>query len=31
VVVTAPLTVNETWTAFAPGELAAFVDGQRRA
>jgi predicted glutamine amidotransferase len=30
VVVTAPLTVNETWTAFAPGELAVFVDGQRR-
>jgi predicted glutamine amidotransferase len=28
--VTAPLTVNETWTAFAPGELAVFVDGQRR-
>ncbi|WP_309898559.1 class II glutamine amidotransferase [Variovorax soli] len=31
VVVTAPLTVNETWTPFAPGELALFVDGQRRA
>ncbi len=30
VVVTAPLTVNETWTAFAAGELAVFVDGQRR-
>jgi glutamine amidotransferase len=29
VVVTAPLTTNETWTAFAPGELAVFVDGRR--
>jgi predicted glutamine amidotransferase len=28
-VVTAPLTTNETWTAFAPGELAVFVDGRR--
>lgn len=27
VIVTAPLTANETWTAFAPGELIAFVDG----
>ena len=27
VVVTAPLTTNETWTAFAPGELKVFVDG----
>jgi predicted glutamine amidotransferase len=26
-VVTAPLTVNETWTAFVPGELKVFVDG----
>jgi len=28
VVVTAPLTTNEHWTAFAPGELHVFVDGQ---
>jgi len=28
VVVTAPLTTNESWTAFAPGELHVFVDGQ---
>ena len=28
VVVTAPLTVNETWTQFQPGELKVFVDGQ---
>ncbi|MGZ8315506.1 MAG: class II glutamine amidotransferase [Telluria sp.] len=28
VVVTAPLTRNETWTAFAPGEMKVFVDGQ---
>ncbi|MBC7435615.1 MAG: class II glutamine amidotransferase [Bdellovibrionales bacterium] len=28
VVVTAPLTTNEAWTAFAPGELKVFVDGQ---
>jgi predicted glutamine amidotransferase len=28
VVVTAPLTVNEQWTAFQPGELKVFVDGQ---
>ena len=27
VVVTAPLTVNETWTQFQPGELKVFVDG----
>ncbi|WP_371439125.1 class II glutamine amidotransferase [Polaromonas sp.] len=27
VVVTAPLTTNENWTAFAPGELKVFVDG----
>ena len=27
VVVTAPLTSNENWTAFAPGELKVFVDG----
>ena len=27
VVVTAPLTTNETWTAFAPGELKVFADG----
>ena len=26
-VVTAPLTSNESWTAFAPGELKVFVDG----
>jgi predicted glutamine amidotransferase len=30
VVVTAPLTTNETWTAFEPGELAVFVDGRRQ-
>ena len=29
VVVTAPLTTNEVWTPFAPGELAVFVAGQR--
>jgi glutamine amidotransferase len=28
VVVTAPLTVNESWTPFQPGELKVFVDGQ---
>ena len=28
VVVTAPLTVNETWTQFQPGELKVFVDGR---
>jgi glutamine amidotransferase len=27
VIVTAPLTNNETWTQFAPGELKVFVDG----
>ena len=27
VVVTAPLTTNENWTAFAPGELKVFEDG----
>jgi predicted glutamine amidotransferase len=30
VVVTAPLTVNERWTQFQPGELKVFVDGQVR-
>jgi glutamine amidotransferase len=29
VVVTAPLTVDEAWITFAPGELATFVDGER--
>ena len=29
VVVTAPLTTNEVWTAFKPGELAVFEGGQR--
>ena len=28
VVVTAPLTTNEQWIAFEPGELRVFVDGQ---
>lgn len=28
VVVTEPLTANEAWAAFAPGELKVFVDGQ---
>ena len=28
VVVTAPLTVDEQWTAFQPGELKVFVDGE---
>jgi glutamine amidotransferase len=28
VVVTAPLTTNETWMRFAPGELRVFEDGQ---
>lgn len=28
VIVTAPLTTNEPWTAFRPGELRVFVDGQ---
>lgn len=27
VIVTAPLTTNETWTPFAPGELKVFVEG----
>ena len=27
VVVTAPLTTNETWTQMTPGELRVFVDG----
>jgi glutamine amidotransferase len=27
VVVTTPLTKNETWTAFVPDELKVFVDG----
>jgi glutamine amidotransferase len=27
VIVTSPLTTNETWTAFAPGELKVFADG----
>ncbi|WP_184860029.1 class II glutamine amidotransferase [Acidovorax soli] len=30
IVVTAPLTVNEEWTAFSKGELLVFVDGQRQ-
>ena len=30
VVVTAPLTVDERWIAFQPGELKVFVDGQAR-
>ena len=29
VVVTAPLTTDEQWTAFAPGELHVFADGRR--
>jgi glutamine amidotransferase len=28
VVVTAPLTTNENWTAFDEGQLSVFVDGQ---
>ena len=28
VVVSAPLTINESWTPFAPGELKVFVDGR---
>lgn len=31
VVVTQPLTANEAWAAFAPGELRVFVDGQATA
>jgi glutamine amidotransferase len=27
IIVTEPLTNNETWTHFAPGELKLFVDG----
>jgi glutamine amidotransferase len=27
IVVTEPLTTNETWVAMAPGELKVFVDG----
>ena len=27
IVVTEPLTTNEDWTAFAPGEFKVFVDG----
>ncbi len=27
IIVTEPLTTNETWTHFAPGELKVFVDG----
>lgn len=30
IVVTAPLTTNESWTAFNPGELKVFVDGVLR-
>ena len=30
VIVTEPLTTNETWTAFAPGQLMLFVDGLPR-
>ncbi len=29
VIVTAPLTKNEKWTAFQPFELIVFVDGKR--
>ena len=28
-IATAPLTTNEAWTAFAPGELAVFTNGAR--
>jgi glutamine amidotransferase len=31
VIVTQPLTTNESWTAFAPGELRLFVDGKPQA
>ncbi|WP_119156015.1 class II glutamine amidotransferase [Caldimonas tepidiphila] len=31
VIVTEPLTTNETWTAFAPGELKVFVEGEPQA
>jgi glutamine amidotransferase len=27
IIVTQPLTTNEQWTAFAPGELKVFLDG----
>jgi predicted glutamine amidotransferase len=27
IIVTEPLTTNESWTGFAPGELKVFVDG----
>jgi predicted glutamine amidotransferase len=27
IIVTEPLTTNETWTPFAPGELKVFIDG----
>jgi predicted glutamine amidotransferase len=30
VVVTAPLTTNETWTPFSAGQLKVFVDGEAR-
>jgi glutamine amidotransferase len=28
IIVTAPLTANETWLAFAPGEMKVFIDGE---
>jgi len=31
IIVTTPLTTNETWTEFAPGELKVFVDGLAQA
>ena len=31
VIVTEPLTRDESWTAFAPGELRVFVDGEPQA
>ena len=31
VIVTEPLTSNEVWSAFAPGELRVFVDGAQLA
>ena len=30
IIVTAPLTKNEKWTAFEKGQLMVFVDGERR-
>jgi glutamine amidotransferase len=30
VVVTTPLTTNEVWTPFTPGELKVFMDGEQR-